>query len=1057
MNSPRSAADTPSKELGPGVKLDAYTLTEREPTLGFGEVWHAHDADHHFVWLEVFEPLDGAAKVLEPFLGLIKAQKEFQTARHDNHVVAVTDWKSLGSRYAVVLQRTREATWREVWHERQRIDVDQLEELFEDVCHGIDEVARWNKGPLVHGGFTSASVVRWVQGERRRWRVMDFGLARVAKAREPDFVADYRAPEVVHHPDRANTQSEVFALGVFLAELLSGKTRPRDGVPWHVVAGEGPERIIEALDICLREEVTREVTKVVAQALQLDPDKRPEGPLALLNTLRPALADWRIRMRAAKAPSRPPGVDVEGGADAPPHLYRDPLPAKSAGKTGVAPQGDMPIREPLPPLSKLQEDAAIANAPTKAKITEPTEVPSAARVATNGAPSPAAAPSVAPAARAVGRPLGGVAHPPAPLPLPLPIPAPSIVARPAAQPHVAVSAAPSPSVEVDPNAWEARTDTYELPTTRYKNLQKLRKGAAEHLAWDDRTATSVVLTILSPRQVQELQRFYGPVLRAGTQELFSGPAADHVVRVLDMVLDIQDAFMVTELLRGDTLEERVRSHGPLEPPEALRHLEALCKVLTELARRNEAHGDLRPTNLRLASVGGYDILKVDRVGLAHPETSPVISPEQWDRSQATPRSDIWALGLVAYYMLSGEFFWRATDDRQQLRQQLFEDVPLASQRGKVPPGFDAWFAGCVHVNPHRRFRSADEALKELRRCLGTVTSRPPPVHSSAPPRRGSERVAPSHEHQTVSTNLATVRSIAVTDDRKWLMAGGISTRAEGIRRSSIEAWHLDTFQPLELTHQAHTDTVLKVASAGPYFATASADEHACCWDLHSSDFRRLTHTRPRVPLHAVAIAREPHLLVVAGGPGGTPGVWKLGSPNNLLLPLAADLGHRGAILDIAITRDSAVAITAGDDHQVALWDVHGGRHIAVLTGHTGAVQCLAVRPDGREALSGGRDGCVRVWSLDRRKCEMELTGHEGDVTCVAFIPGRPEALSAGADGSIRRWNLSTGACMDLYEGHLFRDGSRAAVWTLACLDEQRFASGGSDGTIRIWPLLEDVA
>jgi serine/threonine-protein kinase len=94
----------------------------------------------------------------------------------------------------------------------------------------------------------------------------------------------------------------------------------------------------------------------------------------------------------------------------------------------------------------------------------------------------------------------------------------------------------------------------------------------------------------------------------------------------------------------------------------------------------------------------------------------------------TPRADIWALGLVAFFMLTGQHYWRASDgdlDDARQRRALFDEVlnrPLVDPSaraaeldcgGRVPPAFDAWFARCLDRDPEERFVSAEAAVREL--------------------------------------------------------------------------------------------------------------------------------------------------------------------------------------------------------------------------------------------------------------------------------------------------------------------------------------------------------
>ena len=108
---------------------------------------------------------------------------------------------------------------------------------------------------------------------------------------------------------------------------------------------------------------------------------------------------------------------------------------------------------------------------------------------------------------------------------------------------------------------------------------------------------------------------------------------------------------------------------------------------------------------------------------------PWMAPEQFKPgTPATPAADIWTLGLLAFWMLTGRSYWkRAADPNAAIKAQLREIVrdPLerASARAaafglaeRLPPWVDAWFERCVTRAPSERYPDAREALRELEKA-----------------------------------------------------------------------------------------------------------------------------------------------------------------------------------------------------------------------------------------------------------------------------------------------------------------------------------------------------
>jgi tRNA A-37 threonylcarbamoyl transferase component Bud32 len=222
--------------------------------------------------------------------------------------------------------------------------------------------------------------------------------------------------------------------------------------------------------------------------------------------------------------------------------------------------------------------------------------------------------------------------------------------------------------------------------------------------------------------------------------------SEHVVEVVGAGVDAatNTPWIAMELLVGDDLSQVVAQRGSLGVPEVRLIFEQLCHAVGAAHRAGVVHRDLKPENIfltRSRRAGGEFTVKVLDFGIAKivaeaktSRTAPVgspmwMAPEQTDRSKVTPASDVWALGLVAFHLLSGRYFWTAANDEdttvtQLLREILFEPIPPASARiaqllirVSLPPGFDEWFARCVAREPAERFQNADEAIAPLRAVL----------------------------------------------------------------------------------------------------------------------------------------------------------------------------------------------------------------------------------------------------------------------------------------------------------------------------------------------------
>jgi eukaryotic-like serine/threonine-protein kinase len=220
--------------------------------------------------------------------------------------------------------------------------------------------------------------------------------------------------------------------------------------------------------------------------------------------------------------------------------------------------------------------------------------------------------------------------------------------------------------------------------------------------------------------------------------------SEHVVQIIASGVDakLQVPWIAMELLEGQNLADHIGETGAL-PKETVRQIfEQICHALAAAHQIGIVHRDLKPANIFLSAarrVGAYRMVKVLDFGVARviaesltlqgvPLGTPSwMAPEQTRGEAPTPATDVWALGVLAFYMLTGRLFWRASlrnDDGAVMREIADEPVPIASMRAlefgvadAIPRGFDQWFAQCVARDPADRFVHATGAYKALAQAL----------------------------------------------------------------------------------------------------------------------------------------------------------------------------------------------------------------------------------------------------------------------------------------------------------------------------------------------------
>jgi len=163
-------------------------------------------------------------------------------------------------------------------------------------------------------------------------------------------------------------------------------------------------------------------------------------------------------------------------------------------------------------------------------------------------------------------------------------------------------------------------------------------------------------------------------------------------------------------------------------------------------------------------------------------------------------------------------------------------------------------------------------------------------------------------------------------------------------------------------------------------------------------------------------------------------------------------GHAHFVQDIVISSDGQFALSGSWDGTLRLWDLNYGTTTRRFVGHTKDVLSVAFSADNRQIVSGSRDKTIKLWNtLGECKYTIDEQGHTEWVSCVRFSPNiqNPIIVSAGWDKLVKVWNLTNCKLRTNLAGHT------GYVNTVTVSpDGSLCASGGKDGTARLWDLNE---
>ena len=214
----------------------------------------------------------------------------------------------------------------------------------------------------------------------------------------------------------------------------------------------------------------------------------------------------------------------------------------------------------------------------------------------------------------------------------------------------------------------------------------------------------------------------------------------HTVRLYDFgVTDDGTLYYVMELLDGLDLDTLVQRFGPLAPERAIHLLVQVCSSLDDAHSNGLVHRDIKPANIIVSRVGSaWDFVKVldfglVKLGATRPGPGDVmlsddqdvsgtpgfIAPEVVGGATQDHRIDIYSLGCVAYWLVTGKLVFEGRNAIQVMSDHLHTAPTPASARAPVPlpPELDRLILGCLAKSPDQRPASARELQASLQAIL----------------------------------------------------------------------------------------------------------------------------------------------------------------------------------------------------------------------------------------------------------------------------------------------------------------------------------------------------
>ncbi len=278
----------------------------------------------------------------------------------------------------------------------------------------------------------------------------------------------------------------------------------------------------------------------------------------------------------------------------------------------------------------------------------------------------------------------------------------------------------------------ASTLSNQILDARYQVMKKLGEGGMSYvyLAKEISSDQTVAIKVLSPRLASDKSSVERLRREAGLAMRLEHPNVCRILRLGESEDGL--IYLVMPFLEGELLSDRELRGGPMDIALGVSLLQQMCAGLHHAHELQIIHRDLKPENVMLVpDDGGTERAVVMDFGLAKERradpaiakltatgiilgTPEFMSPEQIRGKPLDARSDIYALGIVAFEMFTGKLPFQGRNAQEMMIARLrSQPVPIRSLRSDVPDAVEKALTKALQTNPDDRFATAIEFAEAL--------------------------------------------------------------------------------------------------------------------------------------------------------------------------------------------------------------------------------------------------------------------------------------------------------------------------------------------------------
>jgi len=311
---------------------------------------------------------------------------------------------------------------------------------------------------------------------------------------------------------------------------------------------------------------------------------------------------------------------------------------------------------------------------------------------------------------------------------------------------------------------------------RYRVEDKIATGGMStvYRGLDVRLDRPVALKVMDARYANDSQFLTRFQREARAVARLKDPG---LVAVYDQGLDAAHPFLVMELVEGGTLRELLRERGPMPPHAAAAVLRPVLGGLAVAHRAGLVHRDIKPENVLVSDDGEVKLADFGLVramaeaGITSTSvilgTAAYLSPEQVSSGAADPRSDVYAVGILAYELITGATPFSGDNPLAVAYLRMDHDVPHPSSAiSGVPPAFDEFVARATARNPDDRYADAGEMAEDLDAIAAELAL---PKFRVPAPKNSAQHAAATAYHSRLAEAPTTAHRQAVKNPTRQLV------------------------------------------------------------------------------------------------------------------------------------------------------------------------------------------------------------------------------------------------------------------------------------------------